>query len=395
MLFWTMPMLVRFFLCLFLLAVLPGPSRAASPLPEVTAQIDRLIEGAISRGVIAGGVVLIGNETENFFEHAYGKTSLTPDAAPMRPETIFDLASLTKVTATTPAILKLAEEGRLSLVDPVSRWLPEFAGKGKDELLILHLLTHTSGLDDFPLSDANPRQSAILGAAGERLKGEIGSRFHYADINFILLAEIVSRVAGEELDRYAARAFYEPLGMSDTGFRPPAGKTPRCASTLTAENVWLTGIPQDGPARQLGGVAGHAGLFSTARDLATFCRMLLDGGEFGGKRVLSSRAVDQMTAPYFSRGGRVMRGLGWDMASPYSSPKGSGFSEFSFGHTGYSGTSLWIDPQTGVFVVLLTTRLEYRKVSELNQLRAELSSLAARLFLPPSAARRPLASPSS
>jgi CubicO group peptidase (beta-lactamase class C family) len=387
-------MLSRLFCSFIIICALPGLLSAAPTAPETTAQIDRLIEGAMGRGVIAGGVVLIGNDTGTLFERAYGKTSLTPDAGPVRPDTIFDLASLTKVTATTPAILKLAEEGRLSLVDPVSRWLPEFVGKGKDDLLILHLLTHTSGLDDFPFSDVNPRQSAILGAAGEQPKGEIGSRFHYADINFILLAEIVSRVAGEGLDRYAARCFYEPLGMNDTGFRP-AEKTPRCASTLTAENVWLTGLPQDGPARQFGGVAGHAGLFSTARDLATFCRMLLGGGEWDGKRVLSSRAVDQMTAPYFSRGGRVMRGLGWDMASPYSSPKGSGFSELSFGHTGYSGTSLWIDPQAGIFVVLLTTRLEYKKVSELNQLRADLSTLAARLFPLPASAKRPAATPPS
>lgn len=358
--------------------------------PEQTARIDQLVGDAIDRGVVAGGVVLIGNHRDVLFERAYGRTSTLLDSVPMRTDTIFDLASLTKVIATTPSILKLAEEGRVSLVDPVVKWLPEFAGKGKDDLLILHLLTHTSGLDDFPLNDANPRQSAVAGAAAQRLKGEIGSRFRYADINFILLAEIVRRVTGEGLDRYAVEAFFAPMGMADTSFLPTAEKTARCAATVSAESIWLMGRPQDSTARQLGGVAGHAGLFSTARDLGIFCRMFLNEGEVDGRRVLSSRAVRQMTAPYFSRGGKVVRGLGWDIASPFSSPKGTGFSEVSFGHTGYSGTSIWIDPEADIFVVLLTSRLEYRKVHEINQLRADLSSLAARLFAPsPLLARLP------
>ncbi|HEY6009215.1 MAG TPA: serine hydrolase domain-containing protein [Geobacteraceae bacterium] len=390
-------MLLRSFCCLLFFCFLPvilhaAPSEQGGTDPTV--QIDRLVEGAIARGAIAGGVVLVGNGRETLFERAYGRTSLVLDAGPVLTDTIFDLASLTKVLATTPAILKLAEERRLSLVDPVTKWLPEFAGKGKDELLILHLLTHTSGLDDFSFKEAAPRQSAIAGAAAERLKGEIGSRFHYADINFILLGEIISRVTGEELDRYAAKTFYQPLGMSDTGFRPTPDKATRCAPTLSGENAWLTGLPQDYPARQLGGVAGHAGVFSTARDLGTFCRMLLHEGEWLGKRVLAPRTVRQMTAPYFSRGGRVMRGLGWDMASPFSSPKGNGFSEVSFGHTGYSGSSLWIDPEANLFVVLLTTRLEYKKLSEISQLRAEVSSLAAKLFAPATVAKKEAAVPS-
>lgn len=347
---------------------------------ERTARIDRLIEGAISRGLIAGGVVLIGNRHGVLFERPYGRTSAEPDAGPMDMATIFDLASLTKVVATAPAVLKLAEEGRLSLVDPLVKWFPEFSGKGKDDLLVVNLLTHTSGLDDFPLAAGTPLLSAVNGAAAQKIKGEIWSRFRYADINFILLGELVRRVVGVGLDCYASTCFYTPLGMKDTGFSPDRGKATRCSATLGEGKTVFLGVPQDPEARRLGGVAGHAGLFGTAGDLARFCRMLLAEGAFEGARLLSERAVRQMTAPYFSRGGQVVRGLGWDIASPFSSPKGNGFSEISFGHTGYSGSSLWIDPASDTFVVLLTARLEYKKAREFGQLRSDLSSLAAELF---------------
>jgi CubicO group peptidase (beta-lactamase class C family) len=347
-----------------------------------SAKIDHLLEGAISRGLIAGGVVLVGNRNGVLLERAYGRTSAFPDARPMTVDAIFDIASLTKVVATTPAVLKLAEEGKVSLVDPVVRWFPEFAGKGKDELLVLNLLTHTSGLDDFPLSAVNPLQSAVEGAASQVVKGGIGIRFKYADINFILLGEMVRRVTGVGLDAFTASRFFTPLEMKDTAFNPERGKFERCSATLLSDRTPLVGQAQDYLARQLGGVAGHAGVFSTAYDLSRFCRMILNEGEFGGREVLSPRAVRQMTAPYFSRGGSVVRGLGWDIASPYSSPRGSGFSEVSFGHTGYSGSSIWIDPATDLFVVLLTSRLEYRKTREFSQLRSDISTLAAELFAP-------------
>lgn len=358
---------------------------AAWPLPAVprTERIDRLMSGAIARGLVAGGVVLVGNSAGILFEKAYGKVSPEAGARSMTVDTLFDVASLTKVIATTPAILRLAEEGRLSLVDPVVKWFPEFAGKGKNDLLVLHLLTHTSGLDDFSLPAFNPLQAAIDGAAREKIRGEIGNRFHYADINFILLGELVHRVTGISLDRYVRSRFYAPLGMSDTGFLPGQALAGRCAPTLGDDHVFLQGVVQDPTARQLSGVAGNAGVFSTARDLAIFCRMMLNEGVVDGVRVLSARAVRQMTAPYFSRGGAVVRGLGWDIDSPYSSPRGDGFSRVSFGHTGYSGTSIWIDPATDTFVVLLTSRLEYRDVREFSQLRSELSSLAASLFAMP------------
>jgi CubicO group peptidase (beta-lactamase class C family) len=355
-----------------------------SPLSQVEKdqKFDQLMENAISRGLIAGGVVLVGDRRGVLFERAYGRTSAAPDAPSTGLDTIFDIASLTKVVATTPSILKLAEERKLSLVDPVTRWFPEFAGKGKDDLLVLNLLTHTSGLDDFPFAHDDPLHSAIQGAACQKLKGEIGDRFKYADINFILLGEMVRRITGTGLDRYAENSFFAPMGMKDTSFNPVGDKVMRCSATIGTDNALLFGVVQDPVARQLSGVAGHAGVFSTARDLSRFCRMILGDGELDGVRILSSRAVRQMTAPYFSRGGNVIRGLGWDISSPFSSPKGDGFSEVSFGHTGYSGSSLWLDPSSGIFVVLLTARLDYRNTREFSQLRSDMSTLSAEIFTP-------------
>lgn len=353
--------------------------KPARPLTSLE-RMDNIVDGAIRKGLISGGVLCVGGKYGVLFEKAYGRIAPEPSARSITTDTIFDLASLTKVIATTTAVMKLAEERRLSLVDPVRRWFPEFEGKGKDDLLVLNLLTHTSGLDDFSFDSAAPLQSAIHGAAGQKLKGDLGSRFHYADINFILLAELVRRVAGEGLDNYVAKNFFSPLGMKDTGFHPPGDKFGRIAPTFGDGYNVLIGIPQDYPARQLGGVAGHAGLFSSAGDLALFCRMILNDGALGGTRVLEERTVLQMTAPYFSRGGKVIRGLGWDIASPYSTPRGGLFSRSSFGHTGYSGTSIWIDAESGLYVIMLTSRLEFRKRGEFSQFRSDLSTVAAEAF---------------
>jgi len=365
----------------FSAGLLPEKPSLTTTQPDVPAlRIDQLMENSIKKGLISGGVILIGSRDRTLFEKAYGRVSPLPDARPMTDDTIFDLASLTKVIATTPAILKLAEGGKLSLVDPVKKWFPEFEGKGKDDLLVMHLLTHTSALNDFPFATENPLQSAVAGAAEQTLKGEIGNRFHYADINFILLGEMVRRVSGEALNDYAAKMFYQPMGMKSTGFLPSSELKARAAATVGDGPQQFIGEPQDYPARQLGGVAGHAGLFSSSDDLAVFCRMMLSGGISAGKEIMAERTVSQMTAPYFSRGGKVARGLGWDIASPYSAPRGGFFSRSSFGHTGYSGASLWLDPDADLFVMLLTTRLEFRKTADFSQMRSELSTLAVEAF---------------
>ena len=346
------------------------------PLVEAgrLAALEFMLQDAISRQLISGAVLLIGDRHGVLYENAIGKDGFAPDARRLTVDTRFDIASLTKVIATAPAIVSLIEQGRLSLLDPLSTWFPEFEGRN---ITVLHLLTHTSGLHDRSIDVVDPMASAVRNAAllAERLPA--GQRFHYADINFILLGELVRRVSGLPLDRYCREKLYQPLMMHSTGFNPSYGL--KIAATLGGSRS-ITGVVQDENARKLGGVAGHAGLFSTARDLGRFARMLLAGGELDGVRTLSQETVSQMIAPYFFSNGRIVRGLGWDRESPYSSPKGALFSDRSFGHTGYSGASIWIDPESGLYVILLSTRINYSNKQLFNRLRSNISTLGAAVF---------------
>lgn len=371
------------YLMLALLVFLAEPAGCGEePLEELLRidSIDCVMDAAVASGLISGGTVLIGSGSSDLFARAYGTVSAVPDSAPVMPDTVFDLASLTKVIATTPSIMKLVDEGQLNLLDPVTKWFPEFAAKGWDGLLVLHLVTHTSGLGDFSVSSCGSMQGVVVAAASRAPAWPPGSRFKYADINFILLGELVSRVSGVGLSRYARENILLPLGMADTAFNPAPELGRRCAATLDASNSLLFGTVQDPGARFLGGVAGHAGLFGTAADLSRFCRMLLGGGELAGKRILSEGAFRQMTTPYSIQAGKVIRAVGWDMRSPFSAPRGNGFSGASFGHTGYSGCSIWIDPEADLFVVLLTSRRDYRRNGDFRRLRSDISTLAAVMF---------------
>jgi len=349
------------------------------PVSNRTAIIDLLLERAISSHLIAGGVVAIGNHNGILFTTAKGRLNDNPGAPLLNEMTVFDLASLTKVIATAPAIMKLLDEERISLLDPLSRWFPEFKGSEGEEITVLNLLTHTSGFADIDLPPGQAMKEAILKAAAQKNRPRPGSRFHYADINFILLGELVQRVSGKSLDNYCHDELFAPLGANETRFLPPQSIADTIAPTLG----YPGGIVQDGNARRLGGVAGHAGLFSSASDLALYARMILGNGAIDGSQILSERVVNQMTAPYFSNSGAVVRCLGWDMDSPFSAPKGSFFSETSFGHTGYSGSSIWIDPKQDLFVILLTNRINYRNPHVFNQFRRDVSTVASALFRAP------------
>lgn len=359
-----------------------APLLAADELLDAgrAATIDYMLERAVSQGSIGGGVVLVGNRSGVTYTASRGKVGFSADSGALNERTIFDIASLTKVVATAPAVMKLLEEGRISLLDPITRWFPEFAGSGREDVTILNLLTHTSGLNDIAISSVEPL-SAIIHKAALQKNGRLpGSRFLYADINFILLSELVQRVSGVSLDRYCREHLYGPLGMGDTMFLPPNELTGSIAPTLGTANEFLTGVVQDQNARHLGGIAGHAGLFSSASDLSRFAQMILNDGRVHGRQILGERVLEQMTAPYFYSNGRVVRGLGWDIHSPYSSPRSSFFSEMSFGHTGYSGSSIWIDPERDLYVILLTVRFNYRDPRQINRLRNDISTIAAAVF---------------
>ena len=344
--------------------------------------IDVMLENAIRRGLISGGVVVVGNHTGQLYGTSQG--SLYPDAGVLllSDRTLFDTASLTKVIATAPAIMKLLEQGKINLLDPLTRWFPEFEGTDRDEITILNLLTHTSGMDDVDIATDDPLRSLIEKAITQNSGALPGNRFRYADINFILLGELVKRASQTSLDRFCTEYIYAPLGMAETAFLPQSGFT-AIAPTAGANKVLKSGVVQDMNARNLGGVAGHAGLFTTASDLSRFATMILNRGNYNGTQVFKERVIAQMTSPYFSNNGRVIRGLGWDINSPFSSPRGTSFSDMSFGHTGYSGSSIWIDPEQDLYVILLTVRLDYTHVRQFSHLRSDISSLAVSIFSTP------------
>jgi CubicO group peptidase (beta-lactamase class C family) len=346
------------------------------------------MQDAINTGLINGAVVFIGNSSGELFLNSYGRFSPASDSLAIQSDTIFDLASLTKVLATAPSVMKLVEEGVVGLHDPLLKWFPEFSGKGKDTIQVIHLLTHTSGFVDFSVSEPHTVQEVVEKAALLDLRAKPGEKFKYVDLNFILLGELVRRASGLALDRYALENLFVPLGMTDTRFNPVADLRKRCAATRSDGNGLLFGTVQDPIARVLGGGAGHSGLFGTASDLSRFCRMMLAGGQYGGNRVLAERTVRQMISPNFLPGNGVVRGLGWDILSYYSSPRCDRFSRASFGHTGYSGCSLWIDPELDLFVGILVSRRDYRRIGDFNRLRCTISTLAADLFTEPTQRKR-------
>ncbi|HIM50758.1 MAG TPA: DUF1343 domain-containing protein [Acidobacteria bacterium] len=351
--------------------------------------LDTLVEDAIRDGRLPGAVVVVGHAGEIVYERAFGARAVDGPPEAMTPDTIFDLASLTKVVATTTSVMILVEEGRLRLRDRVATYLPEFSSHGKDRITIEHLLTHVSGLrPDLPLEEVfEGADTAIARAADEVPEAGPGERFVYSDINFFVLGEIVRRVTGQTLDQFARDRIFRPLGMRDTGFNPPASLRPRIAPTEPcAPLAWpcggdgavmLRGRVHDPTARRMGGVAGHAGLFSTAGDLARFCRMLLGAGTLDDVRILAPLTVARMTRVSTPPQMADRRGLGWDLDSRFSSNRGDLFSFGSYGHTGFTGTSLWLDPASDTFVVFLSSRLHPTGAGDVTALRGRVATVVA------------------
>jgi uncharacterized protein YbbC (DUF1343 family)/CubicO group peptidase (beta-lactamase class C family) len=297
----------------------------------------------------------------------------------MTEDTIFDAASLTKVVACTPAVMLLVERGQVSLDERVQTYIPEFKGEGKEAITVRQLMLHISGLrgDIETRSDWQGQQTAIQKASAERLQSAPGAAFRYSDINFFLLGEIVQRVSHQPLEEFVAREIYQPLKMTDTGYLPPEAKLPRVAPTEVMNGKPYRGVVHDPTARHMGGVAGHAGLFTTAPDLARYARMLLNRGSLDGIRIFNAETVELMTSVQSPGSLPVRRGLGWDIDSGYSGPRGEIFPIGSYGHTGWTGSSLWIDPFSQTFVIFLSNRNHPNESGNVSALRARLGTLAA------------------
>ena len=359
--------------------------------PAQLRRIDDAVAAAIQAGETPGAVVMVARHGKIGYWKAFGSRSLQPRVEPMTRDTIFDMASLTKVTATTPAVMLLAQNGRLRIGDRVKRYLPLFTGGGKDDITVRQLLIHYSGLPaDFDLSKAwHGREAALEELWQISTQAPPGREFLYSDLNYITLGEIVRAVSGRSLDVFTRDEIYGPLGMTETTFNPPAEWTGRIAPTESrarslqylkggadaAAPQMLRGEVHDPTAWRMGGVAGHAGLFSCARDLALYAQMLLDGGRAGNVLLLSPLTVRAMTSPQ-SPANAPVRGFGWDIDTSYSAPRGDLFMG-GFGHTGFTGTSLWVHPATDTFLIVLANRLHPDGKGDVTRLRALLANIVA------------------
>jgi uncharacterized protein YbbC (DUF1343 family)/CubicO group peptidase (beta-lactamase class C family) len=363
----------------FVIADTPAEAVADAKRPVAAVRlgaVDAIIQQAIHERQIPGAVLVVGHNGQVIYRRAYGDRALEPRCETMTLDTIFDLASLTKVIATTTAVMQLVEQGKVRLNDPVAKYLPAFAENGKEDITIRQLLTHYSGLDpDLDLKTQwQGKETAYRMAFAETPEDAPGSKFSYSDIDFIVLGALVERVSGEGLDEYAARHIFAPLKMMHTRFVPPVAWRAKIAPTQYDENEhMLRGVVHDPTARRMGGVAGQAGLFSTGDDLAKFAQALLNGG--GG--ILSAQSVEKMTRPEQPPSAPVLRGFGWDIDSPFSSNRGDLLPVGGYGHTGFTGTSMWIDPTTETYIILLTNAVHPRGKGNAIALRSKVATAVA------------------
>ncbi len=355
---------------------------------ERLAKIDEAVRASIERKETPGAVVLVARKGRIVYRKAFGDRAVQPKREPMTVDTIFDLASLTKIVATATSIMILVERGKVSLADYVSAYIPEFGKNGKERVTVEQLMTHRAGLPpdneiaDYAGVSINPLEKIYeLQPAYEP-----GTRFVYSDVGFIVAAEIVRRVSGKRIDEFARENIFVPLGMNDTRFRPIGPEAQqqdsRIAPTENREGRQMRGEVHDPRSYEMGGVAGHAGLFSTADDLAIFCQMILNKGEYNGVRILAPYTVERMVSAH-SLPTSQMRGIGWDVNTSFSANRGDLFPVGTFGHTGYTGTSIWLDPASQTFVVLLTNRVHPVDKTNITQLRSFVASIVAASIIDP------------
>ena len=343
-------------------------------------QEESILNSAVQDHLIPGAVLIVGHHGKVVYRRCYGSRSLEPVQERMTLDTVFDMASLTKPLMTATAVMQLYEQGKLSPNDPVSKYVPDFAANGKQDITIRQLLTHYSGLPpDISLADPwEGKQEAYTRAFAVKPIHPPGVQFVYSDVNFIVLGALVEKISGLTLDEYAQRFIIKPLGLTHTRYLPPVSWKPSIAPTQYDQGGMLRGVVHDPTSRRMGGVAGHAGLFSTGDDMAVYAQNLLD--RLAGRPShfpLSRIVLQKMVAPEQPATGTALRGFGWDIDSPYSGNRGTLFPVGSFGHTGFTGTSLWIDPASDSYVVLLTNSVHPNGPKSITELRGKVADVAA------------------
>ncbi len=383
-------MIRKFLVILFVSVVLVGVSVNCAGVKSLTLitpevdmkkleELDKAIPENMKKGNVPGAVVLVGSKDKIYFKKAYGYLAVEPEKIPMKVDTIFDMASVTKPTATATSIMILVDRGKINLDDKVSKYIPEFASNGKENATIKNLLTHSSGLPaymnakklqdkyGYPCPDQMIKEIAQLQA-----KYEPGTDDIYSCLGFITLCEIVKIVSGEDIKQFSHKNIFGPLGMKDSMFVPPEDLKKRCIVTTKRDGKWIQGDVHDPLAYLRGGISGNAGLFTTVDDYAKFAQMMLNKGEYKGVRILKPETVELMT----SRVTEQDRGLGWCTGSilPYLQQD---FSDKSYGHTGYTGPSVWLDPENNIFVLLFANRVHTDDSGKVKDLRTAVSKIVS------------------
>ena len=344
--------------------------------------IEPMVHTAIANGEIPGCVVMLVRNGNCVYQQPFGQRSVEPHKVAMTVDTVFDMASITKPVATATSVMMLVERGLIQLSDPIAKHIPEFDQNGKQDITVFQCLTHQAGfVPDSPLSEYEVPEEIWPNLFRLGTVYEPGTKFVYSDVGFQILGKLVERVAGKTLDEFTRQNIFEPLGMHDTGYLPSDDLKPRIAPTEQRDGQWMMGDVHDPRAYAMDRVAGHAGLFSTAKDLAIYGQMMLNQGVQGKSRILAPATIRAMTAAYPS--GQHLRGLGWDKLSKYSSNRGELFTRSAFGHGGFTGTVLWVDPGLDLIMIVLSNRLHPDGEGTVNNLAGRIANVAA----PPSSIR--------
>ena len=369
--------------------LLAMPSHATLPKAQpadANMRSDRLdaIPGIVQEGLenelMPGCVVMIGRRGKIVYHEAFGHRQLIPTPQPMQPDTVFDMASITKPVATATSVMMLVERGKLRLRDRVTAYVPDFGVNGKQRITLTQLLTHQAGfIPDNAVADYDGgRADAFRKIHALGTTYDPGTRFVYSDVGFILLDDLIERQSGQTVHEFSQANLFQPLGMHETGYLPAPELRERAATTEEREGRWMLGEVHDPRAWRMGGVAGHAGLFSTASDLAVYAQMMLNGGHYAGKRILAKSTVEMMSRSHrIVEGQKVsIRGLGWDKLTGYSSNRGENMSDRAFGHGGFTGTVLWIDPAHDLFFIFLSNRVHPNGKGSINRLAGRIATVA-------------------
>ena len=362
------------------LAELPRSEPAAANMrADRLVQIDGLVAEGIERKLMPGCVVMVGRHGHIVYHKAFGHRQVEPEKLPMQLDTVFDMASITKPVATATSVMVLVERGQLRLRDRVTQYIPEFGNSGKKNITLTQLLTHQAGfVPDNAVNDYREgRTKAFENIYQLDTMYDPGKRFVYSDVGFILLDDLIERASGKNVHEFSQENLFRPLGMNETGYLPNDSLRTRAATTEQRDGNWIQGEVHDPRAWLMKGVAGHAGLFSTANDLAIYAQMMLNKGHYNGQRILSSATVELMSSAHQIIEGEKtsIRGLGWDKLTGYSSNRAENMSERAFGHGGFTGTVLWIDPKHDLFFIFLSNRLHPTK-GVINRLAGRIATVA-------------------